>query len=220
MDRKTNHQDFVKAEAQPRPVRPPPWRDKLQRDIPHDWRKCDKGRKFVVACNPVQRHEATSQEVMNFHLCLSIPINSLWKALEMKARSPEKFVDVSDVKVIDEDGFLFCSMMIKAKNIIMERIWTFSRSSRLHVRMSKKSGWNHGCDPPSRVPLGKSTHIEIRDVGGTFSFSFNGVLQCTIDYTGHVLHARTDRDVYVSDPWHTASDLTLSFHRVHSVVFV
>ena len=38
---------------------------------------------------------------------------------------------------------------------------------------------------------------EIRDVVGTFSFSFNGVAQCTIDYTGHVLHARTDRDVYV-----------------------
>ena len=36
------------------------------------------------------------------------------------------------------------------------------------VRMSKKSGWNHGCDPPSQVPLGKSTHIAIRDVVGTF----------------------------------------------------
>ena len=35
-------------------------------------------------------------------------------------------------------------------------------------------------------------------------------MQCTIDDTGHVLHARTDRDVYVSDPWHTASDVTLS----------
>ena len=43
--------------------------------------------------------------------------------------------------------------------------------------------------------------------------SFNGEVQCTIDYTGHVLHARTDMDVYVSDPWHTASDVTLSFHR-------
>ena len=33
-------------------------------------------------------------------------------------------MDVSDVKVTVEDGFLSCSMMIKAKNIIMkERIW-------------------------------------------------------------------------------------------------
>ena len=42
----------------------------------------------------------------------------------MKARSPEKFMDVSDVKVTDEDGFLSRSMMIKSKNTIMkERIW-------------------------------------------------------------------------------------------------
>ena len=93
-------------------------------------------------------------------------------------------------------------------------MWTHSRSSRLHVRMSKKSSWNHGCDSPSQVPLGKNTHIEIRDVVGTFFASFNGVVQCTIDCTGHVLHARIDRDVYVSDPWHTASDVTLSFCTV------
>ena len=42
----------------------------------------------------------------------------------MKARSLEKFMHVSDAKVTDEDGVLSCSMMIKAKNIIMkERIW-------------------------------------------------------------------------------------------------
>ena len=78
--------------------------------------------------------------------------------------------------------------------------------------MSKKSSCNHGCDPPSQVPLGKSTHIEIRDVGGTFFVSFNGVVQCTMDHTGHVLHARTDRDVYVSDPWRTASDVHILLH--------
>jgi hypothetical protein len=89
-------------------------------------------------------------------------------------------------------------------------VWTYSQSSRLHVRMATKSSWNHGCDPPSKVPLGQSTHIEIRVAGGTFSVSFNGVVQCTTDYTGHVLPARTDRDVYVSDPWYTPSDVTLS----------
>jgi len=42
----------------------------------------------------------------------------------MKARSPAKFMDVSYVKLTDEDGFLSRSMMINAKNIIMkERIW-------------------------------------------------------------------------------------------------
>ena len=33
----------------------------------------------------------------------------------------QKFMDVSDVKVTDEEGFLSCSMMIKAKNIIMKK---------------------------------------------------------------------------------------------------
>ena len=52
--------------------------DRLQRDIPHDWRKCDRGSELFVTCIFVQRHEAGSQEgVKKYHLCLSIPINSL-----------------------------------------------------------------------------------------------------------------------------------------------
>ena len=60
------------------------------------------------------------------------------------------------------------------------------------MRLGKKSGWSHGCDPPTHLPLGTSTHIEIRDVGGTFSVSFNGMVQCTTVFTGQVLPARTD----------------------------
>ena len=42
----------------------------------------------------------------------------------MKARSPDKFMDVtSDVKVTDEDALLSRRMMIKAKNIMKELIW-------------------------------------------------------------------------------------------------
>ena len=33
----------------------------------------------------------------------------------------------------------------------------------------------------------KSTHVEIHDGDGTFPFLFNGEMQCTTDYTGHVL---------------------------------
>ena len=36
-------------------------------------------------------------------------------AFEMKARSPVKFMDVCDVKVIDEDGSLASSLMIEAQ---------------------------------------------------------------------------------------------------------
>ena len=68
-------------------------------------------------------------------------------------------MNVSDVKVTDEDGYLSCSKTIKANNnTVKERIWitvkltvknrvakvdvepnatswTYSRSSRLHVQM-------------------------------------------------------------------------------------
>ena len=86
---------------------------------------------------------------------------------------------------------------------------THSRNSKLHVRMSKKSSRNHRCDLPLRVPLGKSTHVEIRNVRVTCFVSFNGEVQCTIDYTRHVLHARIDSNVFVSDTWQTASNVTL-----------
>ena len=52
--------------------------DRLQRDIPHDWRKCNRGNELFVTCILVQRHEATSQEgVKRWYLCLSVPISSL-----------------------------------------------------------------------------------------------------------------------------------------------
>ena len=61
-----------------------------------------------------QQRDCPDVQVMNFHFCSSIPINSLWEALEMKARSPEKFMDVSDMKVTDEDGYLSRNMTIRA----------------------------------------------------------------------------------------------------------
>ena len=46
--------------------------------------------------------------------------------------------------------------------------------------------------PTDPLPLGTSTHIKIRDVGGTFSVSFNEMVQCTTGFTGQALPARTD----------------------------
>ena len=49
-------------------------------------------------------------------------------------------MDVSDVKVIDEHGFLSRSMMTKAKNIIMkERTW-INRVAQRDVTNLKRSG--------------------------------------------------------------------------------
>ena len=49
---------------------------------------------------------------------------ALWKALEMKTRSPEKFTDVSEVDGTDENDFLSNSMMTIVMNtLVLERIW-------------------------------------------------------------------------------------------------
>ena len=70
----------------------------------------------------MQRHEDRSQEGENNFLSVLEHFQCLTD--EMKARSPEKFMDASDVKVTEENGFLSRTLMIKAKNIIMkERIW-------------------------------------------------------------------------------------------------
>ena len=59
----------------------------------------------------------------------------------MKARSPEKFVDVCDKKVTDDDGSLSNCMMMKAKNTLMkERIWInrwARRSSRHRLTVAR-----------------------------------------------------------------------------------
>ena len=45
-------------------------------------------------------HLGWTSDILNMH------VDVLWEELETKARSPEKFMDVSDVKVSAEDGFL------------------------------------------------------------------------------------------------------------------
>ena len=255
LDRKTKHQGLVKAE--PRPARLPPTREKLQSTGMHE-RSCAtvemsfesaQQRFNVVTCILVQRHEAASQEgVMNFHLCLSIPINSLWEALEMKAWSPEKFVDVSDVKVLDEDGFLSLQhddqskehhheganldQSCRSARSCFQYLHTEPRGCEIHsrkvsneIRVNWKTfpvcGPIQGvqdctCECPrsqagTRAAIHRRKCLSGRALTLRFVMlvvrSFNGVVQCTIDFSGHVLHARIDRDVYVSDPWHTASNV-------------
>ena len=53
----------------------------------------------------------------------------------MKARSPEKFMDLNVVKVTDEDDFLSSNNTIKANNkIVKERIWIGLVTSKIGTR--------------------------------------------------------------------------------------
>ena len=53
------------------------------------------------------------------------------------------------------------------------------------------------------------THSEIHDVDGTF-----GLLQCTMDYTDHMLHAHTDRDPSSND-WSVLRAMTPMKEKGH-----
>ena len=62
--------------------------------------------------------------LQKYHLCLSIAPNSLLEALNVKARSPNKFMDVSDMQVSDEDGYMTRNVTITANSkIVNVRIW-------------------------------------------------------------------------------------------------
>ena len=104
----------------------------------------------------------------------------------MKAQSSEKFIDVSDVIVTDEDGYLIRNMTIKTNGkIVPEQIWispvtsemTFQSfdldtDAQLHderiiaVREEPIQGVQDcACEcQRSQAGTGKNTHIEIRDV--------------------------------------------------------
>merc|ERR1712137_25917 len=50
-------------------------------------------------------------------------VDALWEALEVQARQPEKFMEVTDVKVSDEEGFLLRTMTISAnKTTVQEHV--------------------------------------------------------------------------------------------------
>ena len=59
-----------------------------------------------------------------YHFCLSSSINSSWEALNVKARSPDKFMDVSDMQVSNEDGYMTSNLTVRANSkIVNVRIW-------------------------------------------------------------------------------------------------
>ena len=144
-------------------------------------------------------------------------------------------MDVSDMKVTDEDSFCPTAWWTKQRTSswrnefgslwswqfrIMQRKFTLSRTGQVGpiqgvqdctcecprsqagymVRsMHLTPMWSGWMLQHVVVESGarKNAHIEICDVVGTFFVSFNGVVQCTIDCSGHMLPTRTDRDVCV-----------------------
>merc|ERR1712174_84675 len=56
-------------------------------------------------------------------------VGALWEALEVQAREPEKFMEVTDVKVSDEEGFLLRTMTISANKTTLQEHVTINREA-------------------------------------------------------------------------------------------
>jgi len=62
----------------------------------------------------------------------SVTYDGIWEALIDKARSPEKYMDVSDVKVADREGFLARTMTVNAKKKrVDEHIYASEETSEI-----------------------------------------------------------------------------------------
>merc|ERR1712157_176854 len=60
---------------------------------------------------------------------IELSVDALWEALEVQAREPEKFMEVTDVKVSDEEGFLLRTMTISANKTTLQEHVTINREA-------------------------------------------------------------------------------------------
>jgi len=51
---------------------------------------------------------------------IEVSIDAIWEALTVQAREPEKFMEVTDVKICDEEGYLLRTMTITANNTTVQ----------------------------------------------------------------------------------------------------
>ena len=100
----------------------------------------NRGRKFVVTCILVQRHEAASQEgVMNFHLCLCFVPISVFLNSDTVAKVPFSLVNATSDQtefVVSTSPFLF--------QLQSSEVWCFCAwSGKCFVILQE---WSRSCD--------------------------------------------------------------------------
>ena len=99
--------------------------------VPKSKRNEPRKQRFNVAsCNPLQRNQATSQEgVKKRHLYFKTSQQFLVVGTETKAQS-EKSMNVTDMKVTDEDGFSVSEQNDQSKQQDCER-FTLNRTRQV-----------------------------------------------------------------------------------------
>merc|ERR1712228_1085721 len=93
----------------------------------------------------------------------------------------------------------------------MERspgFWLHPKSMKLHVRLSDTSSNNTGYDPNMELEKGKFYEIKLQCVDNEVTLFIDGKVQ---QFSSNVYHiARYKVPVFVSDPWYTAANVTIS----------
>jgi hypothetical protein len=123
----------------------------IQIDVTREMGKDDVARKAAALLDSVLKRNVglgwSSQT-------LDVNIDALWAALDVKARSPEKFMDVTSVTVSDEDGFLLRSMTLRSNNkTVRERIRIDRVASEIVYQPLQ---------PDSGVPMDEERVIAVR----------------------------------------------------------
>ena len=133
-----------------------------------------------------------------YHLCLSIATNSLWEALNVKACSPDKFMDVSDMQVSDEDGYMTRNLTITANSkIVNVRIWINPVISKIVFQPL------HSDTDMSKNPINGVETIVRDDFSTLDAHSFEGVYQKTSLSTDDFYnHPEKITDVYYAEALH------------------
>ena len=88
--------------------------------------------------------------------------------------------------------------------------WLFPGSTRLCVYMGRQDRLI-SCEPEETLPVGEVTHVGVRLVGDTFTVSLNGQQKCiTGGFYQNRIPAQPSVDVWFSDPWYPAADVTVA----------
>mmetsp|Transcript_252 Transcript_252/g.560 ORF Transcript_252/g.560 Transcript_252/m.560 type:complete len:575 (+) Transcript_252:64-1788(+) len=81
-------------------------------------------------------------------------------------------------------------------------VWFYSDATKLHIKSTRKSDVNDGCDPEQHLPMHQETTVTIRVAGGEMNVLFDGTNVCKNTNYGDASVVTKPVTVYAADPWY------------------
>jgi len=86
-------------------------------------------------------------------------------------------------------------------------VWTDRSTNTLHVRTGTSTSRNAGCGSTGTLNIGEYNKVVIEvTASNTMVVTINGDEKCNVRMPGELLEPRFGAQIYVSDPWYSASD--------------